>query len=124
MSSVVLVWQLVAGVGGLVAMLVTVFQFVVERVRSGSFSDAMEATWVTRREFITAGAAAILGWAVAVTLLSQHRLDWVSNLILGLSGALLFATVYWTITKGGRSLVLLSILIFLLPAATGFVVSC
>jgi uncharacterized membrane protein YeaQ/YmgE (transglycosylase-associated protein family) len=123
MTEVVSAWQVVAGVGGLAAALFTLLQFCVERVRSGSFTEAIEATWVTRREFVSSLGAALLGWASGVTILERHSLGWDSSLILGLAGALLFTTIYWTITRGGRSLVLLSLLIFLLPALTGFVVT-
>jgi hypothetical protein len=100
-DSVVLAWQLVVGVRGLAAALVTLGETAAARIRGGSFTAAMEATWVSRREYLAAGSAAFLGWAVAVTVLKQ-RAEPVSGLVIALAGTLFFAVIYWMITKGGR----------------------
>jgi hypothetical protein len=116
-------WQAVAGLGGLASALFTVVHIGVGRIRSGSFAAAVEATWLAGREFLTCAGAAVLGWAFGVVAFERHSVHVDSSLVLSLAGALLYTTLYWLITSGGRSLVLRIMLIFVLPAATGLVVA-
>lgn len=94
-----------------------------ERVRSGSFAAAVDATWLARREFLTCAGAAVLGWVFGIVAFERHSVRWDSSLVLSLAGALLCTTLHWLITRGGRSMVLLGVLMFILPAVMGLVVA-
>jgi hypothetical protein len=121
MSSAVHVWQSVVALAGLAAVLLAVADIAWNRVRSGSFTAAMEANWLTHWELRASLGPALLGWVLGVLILRHGA--WDSSVILAMVGSLLFATVYWLITRGGMSVVLMLLLIFVLPAANGFVAS-
>jgi hypothetical protein len=87
------------------------------------FRRGGDATWLARREFLTCAGAAVLGWVFGIVAFERHSVRWDSSLVLSLAGALLCTTLYWLITRGGRSIVLLGVLIFILPAVTGLVVA-
>jgi hypothetical protein len=94
-----------------------------ERVRSGSFAAAATPPGWPGEEFLTCAGAAVLGWVFGIVAFERHSVRWDSSLVLSLAGALLCTTLHWLITRGGRSMVLLGVLIFILPAVTGLVVA-
>lgn len=121
MSSVVHVWQLAVALAGLAVVLLAVADIAWNRVRLGSLSAAMAANWLTRWELRASFGPALLGWVLGALILRHGT--WDSSVVLAMAGSLFFATVYWLITRGGMSVALVLPLIFVLPAASGFVVS-
>ena len=123
MHSLVFVAQLVAGIGGLMSAIGAVVQIVIDKVRGATLLQAIESGWLTSKATLIGAAAAALGWAASTVLVARDSNDWRSSLVLSLAGALFFSGVYWLITKGGRSVALLLMLIVALPLFTGLVVA-
>lgn len=123
MQAVSAVWREVASFGGLVAVLFMMVHVLYLWWRGADLEGALAQTWLGRGSATSCVITALLGCGASLYLVQHTDVGWLAGLMFSLSAAALCALVFWLLTLGGRQLRWVLLFVFLLPAASGFVVS-